>query len=54
MVLQALPSQVRRDLTKFLDRIDQADISKEDKHRLLVLWVVVLNYIVDVERKHNG
>ena len=54
MVEPRLPLHLRVDLTKFLNRIQNADITEEDKHRLLLLWSTLRDDIREVENKHNG
>ena len=53
MVEPRLPLHLRVDLTKFLNRIQNADITEEDKHRLLLLWSTLRDDIKEVENKHN-
>jgi len=49
MVEPRLPLHIRVDLTKFLNRIQNADITKEDRHRLLLVWAKARDDIKEVE-----
>jgi len=51
MVEPRLPLQIRMDLTQFLNRIQNADITEEDRHRLLLWWAKARDDIKKVESK---
>jgi len=49
MVLKGLPRQKQQDLKRLLKRINGADASPEEKHRLRELWMSVRDDCVKVE-----
>jgi len=51
MVLKALPRQKQQDLKRLLKRINGADASPEEKHRLRLLWMEVRDDIINLENE---